>query len=90
MYKVTLYHFHPAYRNGDLEEDETIISCNMYKTKKLAKSKVLWEANGHNLHINWHTGNTPSWIYYYTDKKWVNENSGEELTERFAYKIEKV
>lgn len=90
MYKVEFYHLRPYYRNGDLEQQEVLISSNVYKTKKIAKSNVLWQANGHNYKENWHTGNTPSYVYWYTNKRWTNENTGEVITERFTYKITKI
>lgn len=89
MYKVTLYHFHPAYRKGDLEEDTTMELCEIFKTKKAAKAWVLSQVHNKKYHGIWHKGDTPSKVYYYTDLEWVNESSGEKRREYYSYLIVK-
>lgn len=89
MYKVTLTHFYPKYRKGDLEEDTEILQVETFKTKKEAKSWVLWQVNGRRYTESWKTGNSPSRVWWFTDNTWINENSGEKRQECYTYLITK-
>lgn len=88
MYKVELWHFYPKYRNGDREEGEELINCEVFKTKKEAKAYVLRKAPTKATQ-HWHKGDTPSFVYWYTGETWINENSGEKREERYYYKVTK-
>lgn len=90
MYKVELLHFHPSTRNGDREETTDLVYCDVYKTKKAAKSYVLWQTMGKKIKVKWGVNKDPSYIYWFTGKTWINENSGEKREERYTYKIIKV
>ena len=91
MYTVKKYHYRPAYRRGDLEDETIMIDSYPFKTRKEAKDFVERELRGkRNVSRDYHKGNRKSYCGYDTDKTWVHENTGETCTESFSYILEKV
>ena len=91
MYTVKKYHYRPAYRRGDLEDETIMIDSYPFKTRKEAKDFVERELRGkRNVYRNYHKGNKKSYCGYSTDKTWIHENTGETCTESFSYILEKV
>lgn len=91
MYTVKKYHYRPAYRRGDLEDETIMIDSHPFKTRKEAKDFIERELRGkRNVYRDYHKGNEKSYCEYSTDKTWVHENTGETCTERFSYILEKV
>ena len=91
MYIVKKYHYRPAYRRGDLEDETIMIDSYPFKTRKEAKDFVERELRGkRDVYRDYHKGNKKSYCGYFTDKTWVHENTGETCTESFSYTLEKV
>lgn len=91
MYKLEIFKFEPAYRNDDLEEDTRLLRVESFKTKKAAKEFIKAELSGKkDIKKCENSGTIPSYYYYYTGNKWINENSGEEREECYIYKLTKV
>lgn len=91
MYKVTLKHFKPSYRKGDLESDTEIISVDVFKLKKDARAFIESKLNGKSSVIrNYQTGDKVSYCCYFTGKTWIHENTGDKLEESFTYELIKI
>ena len=91
MYIVKKYHYRPAYRRGDLEDETIMIDSYPFKTRKEAKDFIERGLRGkRDVYRNYHKGDKKSYCGYCTDKTWVHENTGETCTESFSYILEKV
>lgn len=89
-YLVEVWHYRPAYRNGDLEDESVIIETRTFKTRKEAKAFIESRVGRKNAKYDWHKGDKPSYVYFWTNKTWIHENTGEECTESFTYCLKKV
>lgn len=91
MYRVEVYHYREALVKGDLEDEEVMISSELFKTRKSAKewieNKVKYKSP---VRKEYHTGNKTSYVWYWTGHKWQHENSGEMCHECYTYKLDKV
>lgn len=91
MYQVKITHMTEAYERGDLSSKEELIDVKVYKTKKEAKAFIESELSGKkNVWRSYHRGNTPSICCYFTDHKWVEENTGEERQEYYSFTLIKL
>lgn len=93
MYEVKVYHFKPCTRRGDLEEELVLEDSIIYKTKKIAKDYIeciLSKYDKKQVRKDYRTGNEVSNCYYFTGKKWQNENSGEIRNEYYQYQLKKI
>lgn len=90
MYEVKVYHYKPHYRKGDLEDTTELINSKVFKLRKDAKSFIEKEVRGKKTKGSYSRGNTPSYIYYYTGKTWIHENTGEECSECISYVLQKL
>lgn len=96
IYELKRYHHRKAYRRGDLEDEDvqdfsqnfnTRKDANAYLEKKCAEA----ERKGWTTHLTLvKRGDKPSTLWVYTGETWVNENSGEDQEESFAYQVKKV
>lgn len=90
MYKVEFWHTKPTYRKGDLE-DTTEYTTIQFSKRKDAKSFIESKLRGlPDVRRDYHTGNIPSHCVGFTNKKWVNENSGETCYECLRFKLTKI
>lgn len=93
MYRVTVEHFKPAYRRGDLESTTEVEKVEIFKTRKSAKEyieSILRRQPSNKVYRNYHKGDERSYCDYSTNYTWVHENTGEKLVERYSYILEKV
>lgn len=90
MYTVKEYHYRPAYRRGDLEDEEAVINATSFKTRKAAKDFIESKLKGKTgVYRNYHKGDKRSWCSYYTGKTWTHENTGETCREHFTFELSK-
>ena len=65
MYIVKKYHYRPAYRRGDLEDETIMIDSYPFKTRKEAKDFVERELRGKSdVNRDYHRGNKKSYCGY--------------------------
>lgn len=90
-YLVEIWHYRPAYRKGDLEDESVIIQNQTFKLRKDAKDFIENKLAGKkNAKRDYHRGDKNSTCYYYTGKTWIHENSGEECRECYTFILKKV
>ena len=96
MYKVEVYHYRKAWRNGDLEAEQTMIRSELFSTRKSAKAYIERQVESEakyctkpTVRRDYHKGYEPSYVYLFTGEEWQHENSGEMCHEYYTYKLEK-
>lgn len=90
-YSVEVKHKRPVYRKGDLEDEIVTINFMNFKSRKLAKEYIEEQLSGKKVVFrNYHKGDTPSVCTFFTNKRWVNENTGDECEEYYSYIMRKV
>lgn len=89
MYAVSKYHFQSCYVRGDLDSEQVLEKVEHFKTLKEAKAFIDRNVNGK---LGAFTNKTISGYggIYFTDKKWVEENTGEERQEYYTYQAKKI
>lgn len=86
---VKKYHYRPAYRRGDLEDETILAGAYPFDTRKDAKNYVEGELAGRKeVYRDWKKG-TVSRCCYWTGKTWTHENTGETCRESYTYFIGK-
>jgi len=89
MYIVKKYHYRPAYRKGDLEDETVMIGAYTFNTRKEAKAYIERELQGRkDVTRNYKKGKEASLCTYWTGKTWVHENTGETCREDYTYILE--
>lgn len=90
-YSVEVKHRRPVYRKGDLEDEIVTINFMNFKSRKLAKEYIEKQLSGKkDISRNYHKGDVPSICTFFTNKTWVNENTGDECEEYYSYIMRKV
>ena len=97
MYKVEVYHHREAIVRGDLEAEDARINSEVFATRKSAKAYIERQIESEARYLDnptvrrdYHKGNEPSYVYFFTGEEWQHENSGEMHQEYYTYKLEKV
>lgn len=90
MYLILIRQTCPTIKKGDLEYEDKVIDEKVFKNKKgvtlWVNSKIPSDKEKHTKIVN----KEKTLIYYYTGMKWINENSGEVIYEKYVYEIIKV
>lgn len=88
MYAVEIHHLRPCYINGDLDSERIIENVKYFGTLKEAKAFIERSVRGK---LGNFIKKTRSECYgmYYTNKTWVEENTGEERNESFYFECKK-
>lgn len=81
--QVKIRHFRPCYTKGDLDSELVTINALIFDSKKAAKDYIEKAVRGKDAKIS------KSGAIYFTGKKWVEENTGEEREEYKEYIITK-
>ena len=89
MFTVTVHHHDKDWRRGDLEDKFELIDSRNFSTRKAAKGWIMTQTRGKMVVENWHKGDIPSYVCYYTGVKWQHENSGEMMEEYYQYTLKK-
>lgn len=89
MYAVSKYHFQPCYVRGDLSSEQVLEKVDHFKTLKEAKAFIDRNVNGRLGAFAKKTTSGYGGIYF-TDKTWVEENTGEKRTEKIWYEAKKI
>lgn len=94
MYKVEVYHYRKAWRNGDLEAEQVMIGSEFFSTRKSAKEYIERQVESNAKYADkpfirreYHKGDKPSYIYLWTGEEWQHENSGETCQEYYTYTL---
>ena len=88
MYKVVEEHHRPCYRRGDLEDEWVVINTKMFKLKRDAKAYIESKLKGKPEVFR----DISKYLYmcgYFTNRTWVNENTGNECVETYQYRLTK-
>ena len=90
-FKVCSYHFHPAYRNGDLEEDNELLFEQVFTSWKKAKEFCEEQARTKRGKVErCYKAYDYGDVTVFTGKSWTNENTGEENDESYSFCISKM
>lgn len=87
MYVVNIYHFRPCYINGDLDSESQLQDVKHFKTLKETKAFIERSVKGK---YGEYIAKDKLGGIYFTQKKWVEENTGEERQEHYTYQAKKI
>ena len=90
-YRIECWHYAKVYRNGDLESDLVLEAEHTLPTRKEAKQLIENRLSKlKNVSREYHRGVQSSTCIGWTEKKWTNENTGEECLEFYKYILRKL